>query len=142
MSYFHFLPAVLFLFLHLKGLAKTEDVRKYVVRRKIPGKDGKPDRFKSPKIQRLITPVMKARKKHRLALKRARYTKATTEAAEYQKLLTQRRQTARAALLSKKRTTSEKKSVKVAKTAATAKAAPTKTVAPKTAQKTTKTTKK
>jgi small subunit ribosomal protein S6e len=94
-------------------LTKKEDVRKYVVRRKIPGKDGKPDRFKSPKIQRLITPVMKARKKQRLALKRQRYEKATAEAAEYQKILAQRRQSARAALLSKKRELkSEKKSVK------------------------------
>jgi small subunit ribosomal protein S6e len=97
-------------------------VRKYVVRRKIPGKDGKPDRFKSPKIQRLITPVKKSRKKARLALKRERYTKATSEAAEYQKLLAQRRQTARAALLSKKRAgTSEKKSVKAAKPTTTKK---------------------
>jgi small subunit ribosomal protein S6e len=104
------------------GLQKGEDVRKYVVRRKIPGKDGKPDRFKSPKIQRLITPVMRARKKHDLALKKQRYAKATADAAEYQKLLTQRRQTARAALLSKKRAaTSEKKSVKApSKPAATA----------------------
>jgi small subunit ribosomal protein S6e len=110
------------------GLSKTEDVRKYVVRRKIPGKNGKPDRFKSPKIQRLITPVVRYRKKQRLADKRKRYEKATAEAAEYQKLLTQKRQQARAALLSKKRdpTKSEKKSVKAVSVPATTatKAAP------------------
>lgn len=79
---------------------------------------------------------MKARKKHRLALKRARYEKATSEAAEYQKLLTQRRQTARAALLSKKRETKSvkaEKSVAAAKTAT--KAAATKPVTAKTAAK-------
>jgi len=95
------------------GLSKGEDVRKYVVRRKIPGKNGKPDTFKSPKIQRLITPTVRQRKKRLLREKQRRYEKSTAEAAEYQKLLAQKRQAARASLLSKKRATkSEKKSVK------------------------------
>jgi len=99
------------------GLTKTEDVRKYVVRRKIE-KAGKPDTFKSPKIQRLVTPVTRYRKKQRIALKKERHEKSQAAAAEYEKLLAERRQTARAALLSKKREArsekkSEKKSVKV-----------------------------
>jgi len=95
------------------GLQKGEDVRKYVVRRKVPGKNGKPDRTKSPKIQRLITPVVRQRKKAMLAEKRERYTKATQERAEYERILSQKRAATRASLLSKKRELkSEKKSVK------------------------------
>jgi small subunit ribosomal protein S6e len=118
------------------GLQKGEDVRKYVVRRKIPGKNGKPDRTKSPKIQRLITPVVRHRKKRLLAIKHARYEKATAERAEYERLLSQKRQQARASLLSKKREAkSERKSVKVDKAApATTKAVP-KTTTPKTVAK-------
>jgi len=47
------------------GLSKKEDVRNYVVKRVIPGKDGKPDKVKTPKIQRLITPVTRRRKHQR-----------------------------------------------------------------------------
>jgi len=109
------------------GLQKGEDVRKYVVRRKIAGKNGKPDRTKSPKIQRLITPVVRQRKKAMLAEKRERYTKATQERAEYERILSQKRAATRASLLSKKREMkSEKKSVKSEPPAATK--APAKTV--------------
>jgi len=98
------------------GLTKKDDVRKFVVRRRIPGKEGKPDKFKSPKIQRLITPVTRQRKRALLKEKRARYEKNVREAQDYQKLLAQRRSAARAALLSKKRETkSEKKSEKATK---------------------------
>lgn len=94
------------------GLTKSEDVRKYVVRRKIPGKNGKPDTYKSPKIQRLITPLRRYRKKQRLALKKERHDKSLAEAAEYEQVLAQRRNKARASLLSKKREAkSERKSV-------------------------------
>jgi len=117
------------------GLQKGEDVRKYVVRRKIPGKNGKPDRTKSPKIQRLITPVVRHRKKRLLAIKHARYEKATAERAEYERILGQKRQQARASLLSKKREAkSERKSVKVEKVVP-AKAATTTKTATKTAAK-------
>jgi len=96
------------------GLQKGEDVRKYVVRRKIEGKNGKPAHFKSPKIQRLITPVVRQRKKAMLKTKRQRYEKAVAEAAEYARVLGAKRQQARASLLSKKREAkSERKSVKV-----------------------------
>jgi len=36
-------------------------VRNYVVKRTIPGKDGKESKVKSPKIQRLITPISRRR---------------------------------------------------------------------------------
>jgi len=70
-----------------------------------------------------------------LAIKHARFEKATAERAEYERLLAQKRQQARAALLSKKREAkSERKSVKVDK-ATPAKAATTKAAATKPATK-------
>jgi len=78
----------------LFNLSKEDDVRKYVIRRDVPAKEGKPaakgKRQKAPKIQRLVTPVVLQRKRHRLALKRQRADKNKTEAAEYAKLLAQR----------------------------------------------------
>jgi len=133
------------------GLSKGEDVRKFVVRRKIAGKNGKPDFFKSPKIQRLITPESRSRKRRALNLKKKRFEKKTTEATEYQKLIAQRRAAHRASLLSKKRESkSERKSTKVEATDATktgekaaktkvakvAKATPAKTGTPKATTKT------
>merc|ERR1712083_1145622 len=50
---------------------------------------------KAPKIQRLVTPIALQRKRHRLAVKKARQTKAKTEAAEYQKLLALRQKESR-----------------------------------------------
>jgi len=91
------------------GLKKTDDVRQYVVRRKIEGKNGKKDRFKSPKIQRLITPAVRHNKARRLTLRKRRHEKKTKEASEYAQLLTTLRDQKRSALLSKKR---ELKSVK------------------------------
>jgi len=42
----------------LFNLSKEDDVRQYVIKRPLPQKEGKKQRFKAPKIQRLITPVM------------------------------------------------------------------------------------
>jgi small subunit ribosomal protein S6e len=125
------------------GLQKGEDVRKYVVRRKVAGKNGKPDRVKSPKIQRLITPTVRHRKKRALAAKKARYEKTTSERAEYERVLAQKRQQARASLLSRKREAkSERKSVKgEPKTATKSATKTTKTAVPKTAEKTASTAK-
>jgi len=89
-------------------LNPEDDVRKYVVRRTIPGKEGKKATTKAPKIQRLITPVTLQRKRRRIALKKQRFEKNKTEAAEYAKLLSQIRHEKRASALSKKRK-SEKK---------------------------------
>jgi small subunit ribosomal protein S6e len=71
----------------LFNLSKADDVRKYVVRRELPAKEGKKAKSKAPKIQRLVTPVVLQRKRHRLALKKIRGEKSKAEAAEYQKVL-------------------------------------------------------
>jgi len=90
-------------FANFFNLAKDDDVRQYVIKRPLPakeGKEGKKQRFKAPKIQRLITPVMLQRKRHRLALKRRRAEKRKHEAAEYAKLLAQRQNEAKEKKLS------------------------------------------
>jgi len=80
----------------LFNLTKEDDVRQYAIKRPLPLKEGKTkQRFKAPKIQRLITPVMLQRKRHRVALKRRRAEKRKHEAAEYAKLLAQRQKEAK-----------------------------------------------
>jgi len=74
----------------LFNLSKEDDVRQYVLRRPVVGKEGKKPRTKAPKIQRLVTPLVLQRKRRRLALKRRRATKSREDAAEYAKLLAQR----------------------------------------------------
>jgi len=80
----------------LFALTKDDDVRKYVIRREIPAKaEGKKPSSKAPKIQRLVTPISLQRKRHRMSVKKARQTKAKTEAAGYQKLLALRQKESR-----------------------------------------------
>jgi small subunit ribosomal protein S6e len=102
----------------LFNLTKKDDVRKFVIRRELPVKEGKEAKkkvFKAPKIQRLVTPVSLQRKRHRIALKKRRSEKNKTEAAEYAKVVSQRnkeQREKRQQSVSKKRTqkiTSEKK---------------------------------
>merc|ERR1719473_1201709 len=69
----------------LFNLTKDDDVRKYVIRRELPAKEGKKASTKAPKIQRLVTPVALQRKRHRLAIKKARQAKTKAGAAEYAK---------------------------------------------------------
>lgn len=57
----------------LFNLTKKDDVREFVLKFPLPKKEGKKQRFKSPKIQRLITPLVLQRKRRRLALKRDRH---------------------------------------------------------------------
>jgi len=71
----------------LFNLSKDDDVRQYVVRRKLPEKEGKKPKTKAPKIQRLVTPVVLQRKRHRLALKRQRRVKQREESALYHKMM-------------------------------------------------------
>jgi len=102
----------------LWGLTKEDDVRQFVSRRKVTGKNGKPDRLRSPKIQRLVTPITLQRKRRRLALKKRRFEKGQKDAAEYATILNNLRKEKRQALLSKKRAAaserkSERLSVKV-----------------------------
>jgi len=80
----------------LFNLKKEDDVRKYVIRRELPAKEGKnKKRTKAPKIQRLVTPERLQRKRRILALKKRRAAKNKTEAAEYAKLVAQRHKEAR-----------------------------------------------
>jgi small subunit ribosomal protein S6e len=71
----------------LFNLSKQDDVRKYVVRRPIKAKEGKKEKTKAPKIQRLITPLRLQRKRHILATKKARKTKQAAQASDYAKKL-------------------------------------------------------
>ena len=70
----------------LFNLAKEDDVCQYVIKRPLPLKEGKKQKYKAPKVQRLVTPVMLQRKRHRLALKRRRGEKNRLAAAEYAKV--------------------------------------------------------
>lgn len=128
----------------LFNLSKSDDVRKYVIRREIPLKEGKTKkRTKAPKIQRLVTPQVLQHKRARLALKKARATRRREEAAEYAKLLAQRnkeKRDKRRASLSAKARASGKKDAAPATTAApvtTAKPAPVATKAAAAPAKTT-----
>lgn len=67
------------------ALRKTDDVRKYVVRREI--KKGDKTFYKSPKIQRLITEKRIRRKKLIKREKVARFQKSKDEKAKYDKVL-------------------------------------------------------
>jgi small subunit ribosomal protein S6e len=71
----------------LFNLTKDDDVRQYVIKRPLAAKDGKKPRFKAPKIQRLITPLMLQHKRQRLAEKKKRAQRRKDQAAEYAKLL-------------------------------------------------------
>merc|ERR1711953_580184 len=79
----------------LFNLTKDDDVCQYVIRRPLPLKEGKK--------QRLKTPVMLQRKRHRLALKRRRGEKNRLAAAEYAKILAQRQKEAKEAKELKRR---------------------------------------
>uniref|UniRef100_A0A6G1S3E2 40S ribosomal protein S6 n=1 Tax=Aceria tosichella TaxID=561515 RepID=A0A6G1S3E2_9ACAR len=79
----------------LFNLTKLDDVRQYVIKRPLPQKEGKKQRFKAPKIQRLITPLSLQRKRHMLSLKKKRALKRKEQAADYAKLLAQRQKEAK-----------------------------------------------
>jgi len=85
------------------ALTKEDDVREFVLRKKIKGKDGKKDTVKSPRIQRLVTPRMLQHKRRRVALKRRRTAATQAAKAEYNKISTQLRKERRQAALSKKK---------------------------------------
>lgn len=78
----------------LFNLTKQDDVRRYVVRRPVE-KEGKKPRFKAPKIQRLITPVVLQRKRHRISQKKKMCLARKEQAAEYARLLAQRQKEAK-----------------------------------------------
>ena len=64
--------------------------------------------LKCPKIQRLVTPQVLQRKRHRAAIKKERISRKKTEAADYHKLLVSRlkeQRERRSESLAKKRAT-------------------------------------
>jgi small subunit ribosomal protein S6e len=71
----------------LFNLSKADDVRKYVVRRTIKTKEGKKEKSKAPKIQRLITPVRLQRKRKIMAIKKGRSVKQNVLKTDYAKML-------------------------------------------------------
>jgi len=76
----------------LFNLSKKDDVRKYVIRREIPAKEGKKNqkaKSKAPKIQRLVTPRTLRHKRQLLADKKHRRENSKKQAAEYAKLVAQ-----------------------------------------------------
>lgn len=88
-------------------------MRKYVIRREIPAKEGKKPRSKAPKIQRLVTPATLQRKRRRMALKKRRIESAKEAAATYAAVLAQRakeRKEKRHELHEKRRLSSTRKS--------------------------------
>ncbi|CAD6197040.1 unnamed protein product [Caenorhabditis auriculariae] len=70
----------------LFNLSKEDDVTKYVITHERK-KEGKPTRVVAPKIQRLVTPTVIARRKAQLRKKRNQRIKSREEAAAYHKLL-------------------------------------------------------
>merc|ERR1712014_555414 len=100
----------------LFNLTKEDNVCQYVIRKPLPVKEGKKAQFKAPKVQRLVTPIMLQRKRHRLALKRKRTEKNRQAAAEYAKILAQRQKEAKEAKeLRRKRSASLRESRNSAK---------------------------
>merc|ERR1712183_748085 len=71
----------------LFNLGAGDDVRTFVVRTQKKAKEAK---TKAPKIQRLITPQVIQRKRHRAALKVRRMEKARAAESEHKKLLAKR----------------------------------------------------
>jgi small subunit ribosomal protein S6e len=123
----------------LFNLSKEDDVRQYVVRRPLPLKEGqKKAKSKAPKIQRLITPLVLQRKRHRMAVKKQRNQRRREDAAEYAKLLAQRMKEAKDRKMERRRSSQSKSSRSESTSAAAAApakkaAAPAKAAAPKAA---------
>lgn len=93
------------------NLTKDDNVCKYVIKRPLPAKEGKEPRCKAPKVQRLVTPIMLQRRRHRLALKRRRTERNRQAAADYAKILAVRQKEAKEAKeLRRKRSASQRES--------------------------------
>eukprot|EP00998_Keelungia_sp_KM082_P007458 NODE_3653_length_866_cov_1447.832206_g3631_i0.p1 GENE.NODE_3653_length_866_cov_1447.832206_g3631_i0~~NODE_3653_length_866_cov_1447.832206_g3631_i0.p1 ORF type:complete len:240 (+),score=61.24 NODE_3653_length_866_cov_1447.832206_g3631_i0:66-785(+) len=93
----------------LFGLTNEDDVRKFVIKRTVPGKDGKRDHAKAPKIQRLVTPVTLQRRRRKLAVQSAVRRRSAMEREAYQRtidaqsLAANQRRKARSKFLKKKK---------------------------------------
>jgi len=117
------------------ALTKEDDVRQFVVRKVIKGKNGKKDTIKKPSIQRLVSPRMLQHKRRRIALKKRRTATSQAAKADYNKIVTQLRKERRAASASKKSSKKEEAKVVTGKGAAAAKPAAAKGAAAGAAKK-------
>jgi len=116
----------------LFALKKDDDVRRFVIRRKIE-KEGKPVRFKAPKIQRLITDDRLRRKRVYKAHKKARWERTKKAVEDYHKVVEEYRKKKAAA--HKEEVQLKKEATGHTKTGKKEEAAPAKTTAQqKTAQ--------
>mmetsp|Transcript_28388 Transcript_28388/g.45440 ORF Transcript_28388/g.45440 Transcript_28388/m.45440 type:complete len:249 (+) Transcript_28388:91-837(+) len=72
----------------LFALTRTDDVKKYVntYRREFESATGK-KKSKAPKIQRLVSPQTRQRKRHEVSVKKVAMAKSQAEAQDYHKLL-------------------------------------------------------
>merc|ERR1719345_632267 len=96
----------------LFNLSKADDVRKYVIKRKIT-REGKKDSFKAPSIQRLVTPQRLQRKRAMLAGKKQRAAKKQDPKDSYAVMLAKlakEKADAKAAAHERRRTSSTRKS--------------------------------
>jgi len=125
----------------LFALTKDDDVRRFVIRRKIE-KEGKPVRYKAPRIQRLVTDARLRRKRVYRAGKKARWESTRKQVTEYHKVVEEFRKKKAAAhkeeLAQKKeakRNSLDKTNTAAGKTAAPAKVADKKAPAGKVADK-------
>ena len=71
------------------GPKRANNIRKFVIARTFTNKAGK-EVTKRPKIQRLITPIMRQRKRARAAAKVQHREKVRRDAQEYARMLSQR----------------------------------------------------
>jgi len=123
----------------LFALKKEDDVRRFVIRRKIE-KEGKPIRYKAPKIQRLVTDARLRRKRVYRAEKKARWERTRQAREEYHKVVEEFRKkraaTLKEAAQHKKDLAHQKheKEVAVAQTKKGTPAAPAKTAGTKPTQ--------
>jgi len=130
----------------LFNLGKDDDVRKYVVRRKLDKeRKNKKPLFKAPKIQRLVTPQrLQHRRQYKHEMKQ-RYEKTRTDTALFQELVAQRFKEAREARFAehqKRRSVSRKLSEKDSTKTTTASTATSKPTATTTTTTNTQTKKK
>jgi small subunit ribosomal protein S6e len=94
----------------LFNLGREDDVRRFVVRRKVD-KDGKKSRFKAPKVQRLITPTVRARRVRKVKATIAGVRKSAAARREFLSTVSKTRQVNRQrknALLHRQKASTEK----------------------------------
>ncbi|GAA5954138.1 hypothetical protein JCM8115_003321 [Rhodotorula mucilaginosa] len=73
------------------NLDKSDDVRKFVIRREVvPKKEGAKPYTKAPKIQRLVTPQRLQRRRHLRSLARRKTEAQKAQKAEYEQIVAKR----------------------------------------------------